>query len=91
MKKNNKFLMALAAELLLVPTAFAQTDPDPNHEMYKFNEDKGIGSNKYLLSSTPNEDGEYILHIENFITGKEQASTTPTDFILVLDVSGSML
>ena len=91
MKKINKFLMALAAALLLVPTAFAQTDPDPKHERYEFNEEKGIGSNKYLLSSTPNEDGEYILHIENFITGKVKASTTPTDFILVLDVSGSML
>lgn len=88
MKTTYKFLMALAAALLLVPSAYAQ---DPNHEKYIFNEEKGIGYNKYLVSNTPNADGEYTLRIENFITGQVKATATPTDFVLVLDISGSML
>lgn len=79
--------MALAAALVLIPAAHAQ---DPNHEAYEFNEQKGIGYNKYLVSNTPDADGNYMLRIENFITGKVKATSTPTDFILVLDVSGSM-
>ncbi len=79
--------MALAAALVLIPAAYAQ---DPNHEAYEFNEQKGIGYNKYLVSNTPDADGNYTLRIENFITGKVKATATPTDFILVLDVSGSM-
>ena len=87
MKKIYKSLMALAAALVLIPAAHAQ---DPNHEAYLLNEDKGIGYNKYLVSNTPDADGNYTLRIENFITGKVKATTTPTDFVLVLDVSGSM-
>ncbi|MBP5538703.1 MAG: VWA domain-containing protein, partial [Bacteroidales bacterium] len=87
MKKIYKSLMALAAALVLIPAAHAQ---DPNHEAYKFNEEKGIGYNKYLVSNTPDADGNYTLRIENFITGNVKATAVPTDFILVLDVSGSM-
>ena len=87
MKKIYKSLMALAAALLLVPSAYAQ---DPNHEKYLKNEEKGIGYNKYLVSNTPNADGEYTLRIENFITGNVKATAIPTDFVLVLDISGSM-
>lgn len=79
--------MAVAAALVLIPAASAQ---DPNHEAYLLNEDKGIGYNKYLVSNTPDADGNYMLRIENFITGKVKATATPTDFVLVLDISGSM-
>ena len=82
--------MTLAAALLLVPTAFAQTDSDPNHEKYLLDEDKGIGYNKYLTSRTPDENGYYTLRIENFITGEVKQTALPTDFVLVIDNSGSM-
>ena len=93
MKKIYKSLMAVAAALLLVPTAYAQEvlpGTDLGHEKYEIDTDKGIGYNKYLVSNTPNDDGEYTLRIENFITGKVKQHTTPTDFVLVLDCSGSM-
>ena len=90
MKKIYKTLMTLAAALLLVPTAFAQTDSDPNHEKYLLDEDKGIGYNKYLTSRTPDENGYYTLRIENFITGEVKPTALPTDFVLVIDNSGSM-
>ena len=60
MKKIYKSLLAFAAALVLVPTAYAQ---EPNREIYEFDEEKGIGYNKYLLSTTPNSDGEYTLRI----------------------------
>ena len=56
MKKIYKSLLAFAAALVLVPTAYAQ---EPNREIYEFDEVKGIGYNKYLLSTTPNSDGDY--------------------------------
>ena len=87
MKKIYKSLLAFAAALVLVPTAYAQ---EPNREIYEFDEVKGIGYNKYLLSTTPNSDGEYTLRIENFITGQVKQNAIPTDFVLVLDNSGSM-
>ena len=87
MKKIYKSLLAFAAALVLVPTAYAQ---EPNREIYEFDEVKGIGYNKYLLSTTPNSDGEYTLRIENFITGQVKQNAIPTDFVIVLDASGSM-
>ena len=87
MKKIYKGILALAASLVLVPVVKAQ---DPNPEKYLFDEDKGIGYNKYLVSNTPNSNGEYTLRIENFITGQVKATAIPTDFVLVLDNSGSM-
>ena len=88
MKKIYKSLMILAAALTLPLMLNAQTVTPPK---YKFNAEKGIGYNKYLLSTTPDDNGEYMLRIENFITGNVKATAIPTDFILVLDVSGSML
>lgn len=85
--------MAVAAALLLVPTAYAQevlTGTDLGHEKYKIDTDKGIGYNKYLKSTTPDANGNYTLRIENFITGDVKSTAVPTDFVLVLDASGSM-
>ena len=42
MKKIYKSLLAFAAALVLVPTAYAQ---EPNREIYEFDEVKGIGYN----------------------------------------------
>ncbi|MBO4769030.1 MAG: hypothetical protein J5495_05805, partial [Bacteroidales bacterium] len=88
MKKIYKSLITLAAALTLPLVLNAQTATPPK---YKYDAEKHIGYNKYLLSDTPDENGEYTLRIENFITGKVDAKARPTDFIMVLDVSGSML
>jgi len=88
MKKIYKSLITLAAALSLPLMMNAQTATPPK---YKYDADKHVGYNKYLLSDTPDENGEYTLRIENFITGKVNAYALPTDFVMVLDVSGSML
>ena len=88
MKKIYKSLMILAAALTLPLTLNAQTATPPK---YKYDSNRHIGYNKYLVSDTPDENGEYTLRIENFITGNVEAKARPTDFIMVLDVSGSML
>ena len=92
MKKIYKSLMALAAALLLVPSAFAQTElpVQYQHEKYLKNEKGTIGYNKYLVSNTPDAEGYYTLRIENFVTGTIDSHAVPTDFVLVLDNSGSM-
>ena len=94
MKTINKVLMALAASLLLMPVASAQEvlpGTDLGHEKYLMNDKGTIGYNKYLVSDTPNAAGEYTLRIENFVTGSIDNYAVPTDFVLVLDCSGSML
>ena len=93
MKKIYKSLIALAAALLLVPAAFAQTEipVQYQHEKYLKNDKGTIGYNKYLVSNTPDANGYYTLRIENFVTGTIDSYAVPTDFVLVLDVSGSML
>ena len=84
MKNIHTILLSFAASLLLVPVASAQTD----HEKYTL--DNGVGGNKYVVNTYPNDDGEYTLRLEAFITGGVSASAVPTDFVLVLDASGSM-
>ncbi len=88
MKKIYKSLMILAAALTLPLMLNAQTATAPK---YKYDSNKHVGYNKYLVSDTPDENGEYTLRIENFITGNVEAKARPTDFVMVLDVSGSML
>ena len=88
MKKIYKSLMILAAALTLPLMLNAQTATPPK---YKYDSNKHVGYNKYLVSDTPDENGEYTLRIENFITGQVEAKARPTDFVMVLDVSGSML
>ena len=89
MKCKYKTLIALAAVVFLVPTAQAQ--PAFNPEKYASFPDEHVGLNKYLKSTEPNADGEYTLRLEAFITGSVSKRVIPTDFVLVLDNSGSML
>lgn len=77
--------MAFAAALLLVPTANAQTNPP-----YILDATTGYAYNKYLTSTTPNENGEYTVHIETFATGSVKQELKTSDIIIVLDMSGSM-
>lgn len=86
--------MALAASLLLVPAAFAQTSSQVTDAgAYLVDETTGFGFNKYLKDKTPNAQGEYMLRIENFAMGEVKVETkvVPSDIVLVLDMSGSML
>ena len=82
--------MALAVSLLLAPAAFAQTDLPVQYQHEKYELKNGVGFNKYLVSTTPNENSEYTLRLETFVTGGVKASALPTDFVLVIDNSGSM-
>ncbi len=90
MKNIYKVSLALVASLLLVPAVFAQetTPIQYQHETYKL--ENGVGFNKYLVSNSPNENSEYTLRLETFVTGGVKATAIPTDFVLVLDASGSM-
>lgn len=80
--------MALAAALLSVPAAFAQYE---GHEKYIMDTENNIGVNKYVINNAPDENGEYTLRLETFTTGSVERHAVPTDFVLVLDNSGSML
>ena len=73
---------------MLIPVASAQ---EPNREKYIAYPTKGVGLNKYLKSTEPNDDGEYTLRLETFLTGSVSTHAIPTDFVLVLDSSGSMI
>ena len=87
MKTIYKSFIAFAAALLLIPAAKAQTP------QYLVDKDSGFGFNKYLKSETPDAQGRYTLRIENFATGEVTVEKTskPSDIVLVLDMSGSML
>ena len=85
MKTIYKALITLAASFALAPAVSAQTvDPE------KYTIKNGVGYNKYLMDTKPNADGEYTLRIETFVTGSVKSTAVPTDFVLVLDASGSM-
>ena len=90
MKAIHNSLMALAASLLLAPAAYAQTDTPVQYQHEKYALENGVGFNKYLVSQTPNANSEYTLRLETFVTGGVEATAIPTDFILVMDNSGSM-
>ena len=85
MKNIYRTLMAFAAALLLVPTAKAQSTPP-----YYVDATTGYAYNKYLTSTTPNDKGEYTVHIETFATGSVKQELKTSDIIIVLDMSGSM-
>ncbi len=89
MKTAYKILAAFAALLLLAPASRAQSDP--NHEKYDSFPEAGVGLSKYLTSSEPDDNGVYTLRLETFTTGNVSLFAIPTDFVLVLDCSGSML
>lgn len=80
MKKLYPYLL-VALAVLMPMTLWAQTDPfDTTHKLYR---DKHV---------TSNPDGTYTLDLETYATGytKQTESFVATDFVLVLDHSGSM-
>ncbi len=80
--------MAVAAAMILAPAAYAQYE---GHEKYNEFPESNIGVNKYVVNSAPDENGEYTLRLETFTTGSVEKHAIPTDFVLVMDNSGSML
>ena len=91
MRTVYKSSIALAASLMLLPAAFAQTGVQYQHEDYALSEDGKVGYNKYLVSNKPDANGEYTLRLETFLAGGVKATAIPTDFVVVLDASGSMM
>lgn len=89
MKKKYISLTALLALFLFAPIAYSQINL--SHERYVEYPEKGLALNKYLTSTIPNANGEYFLRLESFATGAVTKTAIPTDFVLVLDSSGSML
>ena len=80
--------MALAAVLLSVVPVYAQY---PGHEKYNVYPDQNVAVNKYLVSDQVGQHNEYTLRLETFCTGSVTKRAIPTDFVIVLDNSGSML
>ena len=83
MKKLYQYLL-VALTVLMPMTLWAQVDPfDPFDTTHKLFRDKHV---------TSNPDGTYTLDLETYATGytKQTMSYVATDFVLVLDLSGSM-
>ena len=80
MKKLYPYLL-VALAVLMPMTLWADDDPfDTTHKLFR---DKHV---------TSNPDGTYTLDLETYATGytKQTMAYVPTDFMLVLDCSGSM-
>ena len=84
MKKIYSVLFAVSTALLMAPAVLAQTVP------YRINEEYGIAFNKYILPEQ-SSNGEYTIRIETFGTGGGEVRAIPSDIVLALDNSGSML
>ncbi len=89
MKNTFKYIIASvvfsAAAMMSGFTTSAQNMTVP----YKV--ENGIAYKK-SVSQTPNENGEYIVTLETFVTGEvsTKQKPIPADIVLLLDVSGSM-
>ena len=83
MKKIYTTILALAAVMALGSVASAQDVP------YLLNKEHGIGYNKYIVTDPTT--GERKIRIETFATGGGERKAIPSDIVLVLDNSGSML
>ena len=96
LKKGIISLLAFVMALTLTPSVFAGTDGDVSGSgtaaKYKVtnpgaSSDNGLYSNKTL---SLNDDGTGTITLETYVTGTIQQTGTPTDIVLVLDVSQSM-
>ena len=82
MKTIYKTFLTLMAALSFGPVVSAQAP-------YLINKEKGIGYNKSIY--TDPETGEHSIRIETFAMGGGEPKAIPSDIVLVLDNSGSML
>lgn len=89
-KKIVAMLMAVAMAFSLLPvTAFATGGTNGQAPVTKTASDKNLTMNKTVK---PNKDGTYTVSLESYATGSVTTTQAPVpmDFVLVLDVSGSM-
>ena len=83
MKKIYKAFLALAAVLVSGSLASAQDNP------YLMDFGKGIGYNKTVIKDPST--GQKTIRLETFAMGGGERKAIPSDIVLVLDNSGSML
>ena len=92
-KKIVAMLMAVAMAFSLLPvTAFATGETQEGNSQTPVPVTKSENNLTMKKTVKPNQDGTYTVHLESYATGsvtKTQAPV-PMDFVLVLDVSGSM-
>ena len=89
-KKILAILMAVAMAFSLLPvTAFATGGTQEGNSQPVTASDKNLTMNKTVK---PNQDGTYTVCLESYATGSVTTTQAPVpmDFVLVLDVSGSM-
>lgn len=89
-KKIVAMLMAVAMAFSLLPvTAFATGGPQEGNSQPVTNSENNLTMNKTV---TPKGDGTYTVQLESYATGSVTPTQAPVpmDFVLVLDVSGSM-
>ena len=89
-KKIVAMLMAVAMAFSLLPvTALATDGPQEGNSQTVTKSDKNLTMNKTV---TPKGDGTYTVSLESYATGSvtNTQAPVPMDFVLVLDVSGSM-
>lgn len=89
-KKIVAMLMAVAMAFSLLPvTAFAMGGTQEGNSQPVTASDKNLTMNKTVKS---NGDGTYTVSLESYATGSVTTTQAPVpmDFVLVLDVSGSM-
>ena len=89
MKKRNKFISTLAAAAMVAVMAGATL---PTTALAEGSSGASDGSMIVSKTATLENDGTYTIQLEAFSTGKTLTvmKQTPTDIVLVLDVSGSM-
>ncbi len=97
MKKRTLKVLSLVLTFCMIsgiipatmPSAFAETAPEAIVSQHNPNQADGIYLNKRALA---NDDGTVDIEVEAYTTGTviSHSTTTPTDIVLVLDVSGSM-
>ena len=89
MKKRNKFISTLAAAAMVAVMAGATL---PTTALAEGRSGASDGSMIVSKTATLEEDGTYTIQLEAFSTGETLTvmKQTPTDIVLVLDVSGSM-
>lgn len=89
MKKRNKFISTLAAAAMVAVMAGATL---PTTALAEGRSGASDGSMIVSKTATLEDDGTYTIQLEAFSTGETLTvmKQTPTDIVLVLDVSGSM-
>lgn len=94
---KNTFKAVLSAVLFLIPafSLFSQTEETTGPRVPQTVADEYVNKGGLVYSKKtqgPNSAGEYTIFLKTFVTGtvSTQEQHIPSDFILVLDVSGSM-